>query len=179
MGVSIPRNVSYRDVSWDLSHLNPFSFQVDLDDSQAVVVVVVFTCHCFTRGATHEEIAGNLIPDEDWYDDGRERRVLDAERYQLSRQFLPSLIEALGRRRIIVADERRGNFVTFELLDASGRKVYYSVYFDVAKERKRRLLLRVQTAYLRNALSAREAHAKPVKLKTLLKAALEGRKIRS
>ncbi|MDN7468251.1 hypothetical protein QZM43_21190 [Burkholderia orbicola] len=58
----------------------------------------------------------------------------------------------------------------------------YAVFFEVSKDRirKRRLILRVQSAYmLDGGLNRRQREARKVALRTLLRASLEGRKIRA
>lgn len=173
--------VVYRGTPWDLEHLKPYSFLVDVDGiAHPLRVVVIFACHCFTRDATDEERANNLIPYEDWYSDGKEERVLDEERYLLSKRYLPALVKDLGTRRIFVADEKRknGNFVTREVQTDSGTAGLYSIFFEVEKERKHKLKLRVQSAYVREKLTKRESDAKKVRLHTIFKAVFEGRKIK-
>lgn len=174
------KKVIYRGQPWDLSHLDSYGFYHDGPDGEPLTVVVVFSCHCFTREPTKIELVQNSIPSEDWYDDGKERRVLDVERYQLSRQYLPGMIQTLGSRHIVIGDEnrRQGNFVTIEVQTANGNTGYYSLFFEVTKQKKRRLILRVQTAYVRTAIPKREKEAKPVKLKTLLNRTFEGKKIK-
>ncbi|WP_256097634.1 hypothetical protein [Burkholderia cenocepacia] len=56
------------------------------------------------------------------------------------------------------------------------------MFFEVSKDRirKRRLILRVQSAYmLDGGLNRRQREARKVALRTLLRASLEGRKIRA
>ncbi len=111
----------------------------------------------------------------------QEKRVLDEERYFLSVKYLPKLIYDLGKRKITVADDRHrnGNFVTIEAEDFQGKKRFYSVFFEIKKEQKQKLILRIQSAYIRDFRTARELKAKSVKLNTLIKATLEGRKIKA
>jgi len=58
-------------------------------------------------------------------------------------------------RHILVADPTRPNFVTFELPPAApgAEPVRYAVFFEVKKDsvRRRRMLLRVQSASFRDA----------------------------
>jgi len=172
--------VVYKGNPWDLSHLKPYSFTTPIVDYELPIrVVVLFACHCFTREATDEEIATGSVAAEDWYVDEVESRVLDEERYLLSRKHLPAMVKALSSRKITVADENRrnGNFVTLEIADDNGIMGHYSVFFEFERERKRKIKLRVQSAYVRQRLTKRELDAKPVKLNTILKATLEGRKI--
>jgi hypothetical protein len=174
--------VVYRGTTWDLEHLKPYSFVVTVDGiSRPLRVVVIFACHCFTREATLEERTLNLVPDEDWYSDDRETRVLDEERYLLSKKYLPTMVKDLVQRKIYVADENRksGNFVTREIETGSGTSGLYSLFFEVENERKHKLKLRVQSAYVRGKLTRRESEAKSVRLHTIFKAAFHGKKIKA
>ncbi|WP_175822866.1 hypothetical protein [Burkholderia sp. BCC0419] len=172
----------YRGESWDLSHLRPLTFTCDLETGFDVTVLVLFSCHCFTRSFKWDGRTRDAIPDDEIYDDGRETRVLCAERYRASRQLLRGVIVGLATRRIVVADERQPNFVTVETVAADGTQRVYAVFFEVAKDRlrKRRLILRVQSAYMLDGdLTRRQREARKVALRTLLRASLEGRKIRA
>jgi hypothetical protein len=172
--------VAYRGDAWDLSHLDAFAFRVDPDIGVEIDVVVIYSCHCFTRSIKRDGRAAHEIPPEEIFDDGRERRVLDIERYELSRAVLSDLVRRLPAQRIIVANDSQRNFLTWDVI-AGGDVRTYGVFFDVErdKSRKRRLLLRIQSAYvLTDGLTRRQRQAKKVSWKALLKAAYEGRKIR-
>lgn len=168
--------VIYRNNSWDLSHLDPFAFKVDIGDERHIAVIVLFSCHCFTHKPEHDEI----IPPEALYKTAQETRVLDEERYRLSKTLLIDIVRQLEARHITVADEGR-NFVTLEQQTKDGGIVHYGIFFEVSKDRQRggRIILRVQSAYLLDKLSKRLKNAKKVKLKTLVKAVYEGRKIKA
>ncbi|CAB5082694.1 hypothetical protein IST4116A_02801 [Burkholderia cenocepacia] len=69
-----------------------------------------------------------------------------------------------------------------EAVASDGTQRVYAVFFEVSKDRirKRRLILRVQSAYmLDGGLNRRQREARKVALRTLLRASLEGRKIRA
>ena len=173
--------VTYRGESWDLTHLDPFAFHhsIILDQAQQTAltleVVVIYSCHCFTSGVAAEARAS--IPAEMLYERTGELRALNPVRYQLSRTLLVEIVRQLPRRKIIVASPGE-NYVTYERHTETGVE-HYGVYFEVqkAKARKNRVILRIQSAYLREP-SKRHREAKKVKFDTLLKAAHEGRKIR-
>ncbi|WP_244108465.1 hypothetical protein [Burkholderia anthina] len=173
---------TYRGEHWDLSHLRPLTFTCDLETGFDVTVLVLFSCHCFTRSFKWDRRARDAIPDDEIYDDGRETRVLCADRYRASRRLLRNVIVGLATRRIVVADERQPNFVTVEIESSDGMQRVYAVFFEVSKDRsrKRRLVLRVQSAYLlEGELTRRQRDARKVALRTLLRASLEGRRIRA
>lgn len=167
--------VTYQGEQWSLSHLDPFAFYRDPALGYPLQIVVIFSCHCFTHGI--EKDGRSPIPAEELYQTDGETRVLDPVRYALSLDVLVPLINALHQRHIIIAVPGN-NYVTFERLTAIGEVEHYGVFFSVtkAKSRKNRLILRVQSAYLR-PLTERQRKAKKVKFDTLLRAAHEGRTI--
>lgn len=169
--------VSFYGESWNLSHLDPFAFHHDPELGFSLEVVVIFSCHCFTHGLDKDE--RSPIPAEELYQADNEIRVLNRERYDLSRTLLVPLINQLAHRHIIVAAPG-DNYVTFERPKANGEVEHYGVFFNVtvSKTRKRRLILRIQSAYMRQP-TARQKQAKKVRFNTLLRAAFEGRKIRA
>lgn len=169
-------SVEYQGETWDLSHLNPYAFKFELSAELKVDVVVFFACHCFTRG---EEDGDDELPDEDWYIDDHEARLYDPYRYELSKKFLPRLIQELAERRI--TSTGKGNFATIEVTEQSGEKVPYMVFFDVVKDsaRRRRMFLYVQSAYVNESMTNRMKEGGKVSFRVLLKAKYEGRNIRS
>jgi hypothetical protein len=170
--------VVYNEEAWDLSHLAPFAFRTNPGLGFDIDVVVLFSCHCFSHSLRRDGRAEQLIPLEEIYNDGRERRVLSESRYRLSRRFLPALVRELPNRRIQVATDARQNFMTMEVPEE--HTGYYVVFFMVErdKHRRKRMLLRVQSAYLLESLTDRQRKAGKVNFSTLLKAAYENRKIR-
>ena len=108
--------------------------------------------------------------------DGNIQRVLDQKRYELSLKYLPQLVHDLEKRLIRIADESRPNFVTFELQPASAGEepLHYAMFFEVKKDRsrKRRMLLRVQSAYILDNPSKRLLEAKKMRFHIILKRAL-------
>lgn len=171
----------YGTETWDFRHLEPYAFKAMLDLPQqtqvSVVVVVLFSCHCFSREPKSDE----LVPTEHLVDDGsRKKRMLDAERYALSKHFLPRLVQELACRHIKVSDPDRPNFVTFEpptdLFPDERRP--YSIFFEVVKDtrRKHRLLLRVQSAYLMERVSKQLQDARKMNFSVILKRAYTGRR---
>jgi len=138
-------------VPWDLSHLEPFAFRVDPGLGFELTVVVLFSCHCFTRSLARDGRARSAIPSGELFDNGRETRVLCEERYELSRRHLPDLIKDLRKRSIQIARDHPPNYVTSVPADAlasSPRR--YVVFFEVTRDnrRKGRLILQVQSGYV-------------------------------
>ena len=156
--------VSFKGVTWDLSHLDSFVFRLDHADLGLTIdVVVIFSCHCFTHSLPKDPRPRNQIPHDEIYKDEKEERVLDAARYQLSKQLLRTLVTGLPERRIIVANDKRSNFMTWDVHNPEGVKSIYGVFFDTErdKQRKRRILLRIQSAYiLDNGLKERQRQQK-------------------
>jgi hypothetical protein len=172
--------VVFRGVTWDLSHLRPFVFKTEVAEGLDVSVLVLFSCHCFTKSLRWDERPPLEIPDDEYYVDDRERRVLCERRYDLSRQFLRDIVTNLHARRISLADDRRQNFMTIEHVD-DGKTVVYAVFFEVEKDKvRKRLVLRVQSAYvLDGGLTKRQREAKKIALTTLLRNVLNGKPIRA
>lgn len=173
-------NLQFNGTVWDLSHLQAFAFRMDPGLEFEIDVVVLFSCHCFSNSLQKDGRELSLIPAYEIFDNGRERRVLNDERYQLSRLYLPRLIRELPQRKIQVAGKGAQNFMTFEFLDSGLTPRRYAVFFEVERDarRKKRVLLRIQSAYVLEALTHRQQKAGKVGFKVLLKAVYEGRGIR-
>lgn len=136
--------------AWDLSHLEPFAFRVDPGLGFEVTVVVLISCHCFTRSLARDGRSRREIPAGELFNDGREVRVLCDLRYELSRRHLPVLMRELRRRTIQFARDNPQNFVTMQPITGVSETIHqYVVFFDIARDPKRkgRLLLQVQSAY--------------------------------
>jgi hypothetical protein len=163
-------------VEWELSHLNPFAFRAAIEDGLVVDVVVFFSCHCFTHSVDRDE--RDQIPLRELYSDGRERRVLNPQRYELSKR-LPGLIRTLGERRIRVEADR-DNYFLLEETREDGSVAHYAVFFEVEKDerRKKRIVLRVQSAYPVLELTRRQQKAGKINFHVLLRAVYQGRRVR-
>lgn len=142
------RKVTIGSRIYDLSHLDPFTFefvvpQKDERPRQLYAIEVLFSWHCFTRGIAKGE---NFLP-ATAYSRGRETRLFDERRYRFSRQ-LPGIIRGIGSRRCFHTG--KGNFFTVELVDEEGSRVEYTVFFKVSRRAEPRgLTLRVESAYVR------------------------------
>ncbi len=159
---------------WDFTHLEAFVLKVPIDlspnQTMTIDVIVLFSNHCFTRSlSTGETVA------KDWlFNDGRESRVLDRARYDLSKQHLRAIVTQLPLRHIFIADPDRPNYVTIEVPSNTGQKpAQYAVFFEVErdKQRKKRVLLRIQTAYVLEQTSKRLQQAKRINFNVLLRRA--------
>lgn len=160
---------------WQFDHLEAFAMRVPVElspeKSTDLDIVVLFSNHCFTRGLN----PGEVVDDALIVMDGNEKRVLDKDRYELSRQYLPRLIWELPKRHILVADHARPSFVTFELppLELGAEPVHYAVFFEVKKDRvrRKRMLLRVQSAYILDKPSKRLLKADKRRFQVILRRA--------
>jgi hypothetical protein len=158
---------------WDLSHLDPFAFLIDPGLGFDIVVVVHFSSHCFTRSLKWDGRHVKAIPSGELFNDGQDIRVLCEQRRALSLQYLPRLIHELPRRLIRFARDLPQNFITTELIESAGTpRQHYVMFFEVSRDpkRKRRLLLKVQSAYLKEALEPRLIKGRRISFSTLLKA---------
>jgi len=160
---------------WRFDHLQAFAMRESVELSGGVNididVVVLFSNHCYTREVKPDEEADG----EHIVMDGKNSRLMDAERYQLSLKHLPKMITELRQRKI---KSSRENYVTVEIhpSEAGGASRNYVVFFDVKKDvkRRRRALLRVKSAYvLERPLTKREREEKPIGFSVLLKRAME------
>ena len=178
--------IDYQGSQWDLTHLTPFAFRASIllspGNEVEVDVVVLYSCHCFTHGLESDPRPVHQIPASELYSDGRETRVLNPERHALSVGVLRDLVHQLPTRRIVVAHPSQGNYLTVEVQSGPAAGQLYGVFFEVTNDRnrKKRLILRIQSAYLLDkGLSPRQKAAKKVGWATLLKSAYTGVKIRA
>lgn len=143
---------------YDFGHLDPFEYDLvvpEKDDKpeQRYRLNVTFSMHCFTRDARK----GEQIPAELAYSDSRETRFFEFDRYEQSKG-LAKIVRTLGERKC--HHDKHGNFYVFEVVDADGRKQYYSVFFTLSKAGKKAgLNLYITTAHMRPA----QPYAKNVK----------------
>jgi hypothetical protein len=173
--------VAFRGAQWDLSHLDSFTFKTPLEPGVEITVLVLFSCHCFSHSFRWDTRPRALIPTDEIYDDGREQRVLNPTRYELSRSVLKDVITSLPSRRIVIADERQPNFVTLENVNTDGTTSLYAIFFETHKDRsrRRRMVLRIQSAYvLDDGLTKRQAKAQRIGFSTLLRTTYQGKKLR-
>lgn len=152
---------------YDLSHLHPFRMHCvipskDGRPEQRYEIEVIFGLHCFTRGFRKGE--PHLA--ELAYEDNREVRRFDSDRYELSKR-LPEIVRGIHQRRCFRTGY--GNFFTVELIGGNGEKVEYAVYFKVSRAgAKGRLNLFVQSAYVQDAIPrARPRPRKPIRFSVI------------
>lgn len=163
------------DASWDLAHLEAFAMRLDPNLGFLIDVVVMFSCHCFT---TSIDSARQRAGDSQIhiYNDSREQRALCEERYRLSKQFLPMLVQGLANKTIRISADGGHNFFAVENVPNSAPETVYVLYLEVKKDRtrRRRVILRVQSAYP-TKLTKRQRSARKVSFQVLLKRTYEGR----
>jgi len=172
--------VNFDGQDWDLSHLKPFAFKQEVKLTGGIKkeldVIVLFSCHCFTAAAR----PGDEVDPKHWYDDGHETRVLNSARYELSGRLLPKMIHDLPGREIRTTGGDQGNYMTLEIEGPDGELKPYIAFFDVERDKRRkgRVILRVQSAYVREDLGNRLKSGEKVNFHVLVRAAYEGKKIR-
>lgn len=169
---------TYRGQVWDLSHLDAFAVKVELSDQLgAVDVVVLFGWHCFTRGLEPgQTFQGVSLGDIYWLDG--QRRILCPERYGLSKQ-LRAIVRELPSRQIRMA-ERQNYFLVEDAATDGGGTVEYAIFFELSRDgKRRRLFLRIQTAYTGLRLTSRLRDAKKVRFNTLVKSVFERKPLRA
>lgn len=140
--------VTFAGTTYDLSHLDPFTvtFEQPAQDGKPArhyTVDVSFENHCFTRGIKPSEVYDRDL--ELRY--GREVRLFDARRYELSKH-LPCIIKGLVGQTCKFGD--RSNF--YRLTSTTDTKEDYPVFFAVTKSSlPGRINLFVQSAYIRSS----------------------------
>ncbi|ANH70768.1 hypothetical protein ABE85_20720 [Mitsuaria sp. 7] len=159
---------------WDLTHLEPMAFRIDPGLGFDIVVVAYFSSHCFTRSVSWDGRPQHMIPTGELFDDGQEIRVLCEERHSLSLMHLPRIIRELPKRAIRIAREQPQNFVTVESVNSKTgtSQQHYVLFFELSRDakRKRRLVLKVQSAYLKHPFDASLTKGRKVSFAKLLKA---------
>lgn len=140
------RPVTIEDRTYELSHLDPFTFEFVVSEKesrppQVYAIDVLFSWHCFTRGiAAGETFTGTLA-----YRHGRETRLFDERRYRFSKR-LPGIIRDIGSRKCFHTG--KGNFFTVEFVDEDGSRIEYAIFFKVSRRGKPgALTLSVESAY--------------------------------
>lgn len=173
--------LAFRGERWDLSHLDAFALRLDPGLGFEIDVVILFSCHCFTHSLKRDPRRMTEIPQDELFVTDQETRVLSDERYKLSRQYLHDMMTSLPKRDIRIAGTEKQNFMTFTALAPGKAGTTYTVFFEVLRDRKRakRIVVRVQSAYAVPLLTRRQQKAQKVRGLTLLRAAYEGRGIRS
>ena len=168
---------------WAMNHLEPFAFRIDPGLGFEVTVVVHFSSHCFTRSLKWDGRPIARIPAGELFNDGQEIRVLCEFRHSLSIEYLPRLIRELPRRAIRFARDLSQNFITVELIEGKDQAPaqHYVVFFEVSRDpkRRRRLLLKVQSAYVKEPFEPRLTNGRRVSFSTLLKATFMRRALKS
>jgi len=166
--------------NYDLSHLHPFVHMFEQaaqagKPARVYPVQVIFSLHCFTRGADGiEDPKGPL-----GYADSRETRIFDFGRYAQSQQ-LPEIVRALPTSPCFHTDH--GNFFTVRLLNAAtGQEDTYEVYFTASRSSSKvvPLNLFVQSAYVRDRLHANRPSRKKIGFFVILHNTLNGRPIKA
>jgi len=150
---------------YDLDHLDPFDFEIEVEGA-VIVVHVEFSCHCFTEG-----LGPQHTPDLR-YTHGKETRAFDVQRFELSKK-LPDILRTLGNRSVYRTQQE--SFFVLRQEDIEGLKVPYLVFFSAFKATDKRVHVRllVRSAYLKPGMTE---WAAPVKFSTLVRFTRDGRK---
>ena len=161
-------------MEWDFAHLEAFVLKVPVtlppNVETTIDVVVLFSNHCFTRA-----IYPNETLEQNWlFEDDREVRALDKERYDLSKMHLLTIVKQLPLRRILVADPSRPNYVAIEIPHSEQQVTQqYAVFFELERDkiRQKRVLLRIQSAYILEQTTKRLQQAEKINFRVLLRKA--------
>ena len=140
-------HVNKKGEHFPLNHLHPFRFEVvmaakDGLPETTVCVHVGFGLHCFTKKIEPSDCAG------DRYDDDREQRTFDIQRYALSKK-LGDVVRTLQQRPCAFAKDE--NYVTVDVSRENGPTLRYGVFFNVKRWKEKgpnSVLVVIQSAYL-------------------------------
>lgn len=159
--------------TYTFEHLAPLTLSVPVKSGQTVrivSVVVHFSCHCFTEA--HDP--GLHTPDLIYRHRG-EVRAFQVDRYELSKK-LPAIIESLPTRKVFFTKET--NYLVVESIDQDGRRVSYTVFFDLKRARGigYDLAMTVESAYVKDVLPK---HLDKISFRILAAKTLAGQKVRS
>lgn len=155
-----------RGTTYNLDHLDPFTFEV-VTDAKPRVVSVLFGCHCFT-----ETLAAHHTPDLRYLHAG-EPRAFDNDRYTLSHQ-LPELIRTLGSRSVYLSQQ--ANYFVLRQNPLTGFDGPYLVFFNILRARQKGIdvVMNVESAYMKPNMADR---ASPVKFTTLIEKTAAGQAV--
>jgi hypothetical protein len=153
--------------TYDLGHLDPFTFRFTAD-GLAYAVKVIFSCHCFTEG-----LQAHHTPQDHYTHDG-ETRAFCVERHGLS-IMLPGLVQSLGT---VYHNTKWGNFFFWKNHQLQTATTPYLVFFNMAKSTSGNadVLMNINSAHLKPNMTQ---FAAPVKFKTLVEAKAKGRKLKT
>mgnify|MGYP000474669400 CR=1 FL=1 len=151
------RNTTIQGVTYELDHLDPFTFPFFVDDEN-FIVSVEFTNHCFT-----EKREPRHTPDHHYTSRCKngEQRTFSPQRFEDSK-LLPNMIKTLGNASVYHTD--RESF--FFMRTAQGDQ--YLVFFRAYKSTKEGVDVRlnINSAYRKPRMTQR---ASPVKFTNLVK----------
>lgn len=168
----------YKGEVYDLTHLHPFEVIYKQPakgnkPEQSYYLNVSFSLHCFTKRIEYLE----NLDDKLLYQDSREVRMFDFQRYQLSKSLKRMVLE-LDKQKCYHTG--KGNFFIIEMIDEAGQKREYEVFFTMSHASNRgKLNLFVQSAYLRDEEhKANQPKKKPINFYVIAYNTLVGRPIK-
>lgn len=138
-----------------LDHLQDARYQVVIEASNKhpelrCTLLVQYSSHCVSWGPKH----GATI---DFSTHGEQRRIIDDKgvhrcfcdiRYKLS-HHLPGIFKTFPDRLCLFTG--RDNWLTVEIINASGQCEKYEVFFSITRQSRRMLRIYVESAYIREA----------------------------
>jgi hypothetical protein len=143
---------------YDLSHLEPFQFDVlSSKVSRSLRINVRFTNHCFSEAFNPEKHQA----DEPVISDGQKRRAFCPDRYALSLR-LPSLIRGLADPAVRVHETAaRRNWMHAALVDVPSTGTQYQIFFELRRTVPDRRSLQDLDMVVESAYPADPSRAKP------------------
>lgn len=143
---------------YDLSHLNPFHFEVISTKVQRPIRISVrFTNHCFSEAFDPLK----HTPEEPEIIDGLKRRALCPIRYELSHE-LPGLIRGLaGGRTSVHETAARRNWMYAATVEVPIAGTRYQIFFELRRAIKERRRLQDLEMVVESAYPADPGRAEP------------------
>ncbi len=136
--------------TYDLSHLQPFDRQVELElrggFKKTVTVTFKFSTHCYTRSAQPEELDPALGLIQDGSSHTPRYRIFDLERYNLS-HHLVDLIDQLLETQGKVYEGKHHNILKTELLGGTAPVSYVFFMQTAKKQAQKKIEVHVESAY--------------------------------
>ena len=155
---------------YGFDHLKPVTLAVQPDaklETKALRILVNFSCHCFTG-----KFDGNPAFE---YRHGNEVRCFDEERFSLSFN-LSAMVQAIADKKVYFT--RETNYLTVEVVDHDGKRLRYTMFFDLkrARDAGHDLVMTVESAYIKDAFPK---HLDKIRFRILAGKIARGQRVRS
>ncbi|MFK5912932.1 MAG: hypothetical protein QM484_01040 [Woeseiaceae bacterium] len=143
-------NLHINGVEYKFNHLMPLDLSINLEahnknSELTVSLTFFFSNHCYTEGVKeNEDISEQFL----LLDHNQNQRKFCINRYQMSLQ-LPELLKQLHTKKCFFTG--RQNWLVIEVLNNSGENIFYHVFFNIKKHKRKKngLFIEIQSAYIK------------------------------